>query len=147
MPPAKPDEILDSDDEDDISTEGSYTLVTLGVPDGDIQSESDLSDPRVSRIGGKAVRQFLLLCNYIDQYMISKGICQRCPTRVFLFAMQDMFQRYGADRTTMVPHRRQPYGPCHSRVGLFSCRMSTEEWLVWLALFLMGMNSELTYRS
>ncbi|KZS94501.1 hypothetical protein SISNIDRAFT_453428 [Sistotremastrum niveocremeum HHB9708] len=53
MPPAKHEEIFDSDDDEDLSPEGSYTSVTLGVPDGDVESETELRDPRVSRIGGK----------------------------------------------------------------------------------------------
>lgn len=76
MPPAKHEEIFDSDDDEDLSPEGSYTSVTLGVPDGDVESETELRDPRVSRIGGKPVRHFSSFCNYIDQCIIFEGI--RC---------------------------------------------------------------------
>ncbi len=52
MPPPVEDDWSDSDDDvlDEIETS-----VTLGVPDGQIISQTDLSDAAVSRLGGLPV--------------------------------------------------------------------------------------------
>lgn len=49
---APKDDWSDSDDED-LSEE--ETSVHLGVPDGSLDSSSDILDPAVSRIGGRPV--------------------------------------------------------------------------------------------
>jgi pre-rRNA-processing protein TSR4 len=53
MPPRVEDDWSDSDDDGSVSE--VETSVLLGVPDGDIQDTSDLSDPSVSHIGGLPV--------------------------------------------------------------------------------------------
>lgn len=54
MPSAEVDDTWsDSDEELEADIE---TSVQLGIPDGPLQSTSDISDPTVSRIGGHPVR-------------------------------------------------------------------------------------------
>ena len=58
MPPS----ILD--DSDDDALEDFETSVLLGVPDGPIESATDLCDAAVSRIGGHPVRYVLVSLLY-----------------------------------------------------------------------------------
>ena len=53
MPPRLEDDWSDSEDDESVSE--IETSVLLGIPDGEIQDLSDLSDPSVSRIGGLPV--------------------------------------------------------------------------------------------
>ena len=54
MPPSTHQTWSDSDEEDDVPQ--VETSVLLGIPDGAIESPSDLKDAAVSRIGGLPVR-------------------------------------------------------------------------------------------
>ena len=53
MAPSTRQDWSDEEDEEDIRTE---TSVFLGIPDGPVESVSDLKDAAVSRIGGLPVR-------------------------------------------------------------------------------------------
>jgi pre-rRNA-processing protein TSR4 len=53
MAPHNEDDWSDSDDDEVL---GTVTAVQLGIPDGALDSETDLRDAAVSRIGGLPVR-------------------------------------------------------------------------------------------
>ena len=67
VPAKSVDDWSDSEEEDERSD--VETSVLLGIPDGEIEKQEDISDAAVSRIGGHPVRLFIyyMLCT-IDIY-------------------------------------------------------------------------------
>ena len=59
MPPRDEDDWSDDDDDEVLDT---VTSVQLGVPDGALDSQTDLRDAAVSRIGGLPVRASRAAC-------------------------------------------------------------------------------------
>lgn len=133
MPVSTEDDWSDSDDE--IGT-GMETDVLLGVPDGRMETESDIKDATVSRIGGLPVGALSLVwCTndvsmQILLYPPFQGVSAFTGTPIFVFPVQGLLGSYGASRAGVVPVRRQPYGPCAVCLGLRSFHLSETGWKV-----------------
>lgn len=74
MAPEYEEDWSDSDDDELLDT---VTAVQLGVPDGSLDSETDLRDAAVSRIGGLPVRASCYACiEHLLKYILSL-LCHR----------------------------------------------------------------------
>lgn len=74
MAPEYEDDWSDSDEEQGLDT---VTSVQLGVPDGPLESEADLCDAAVSRIGGLPVRASRRACMESLLNISSSLVCPR----------------------------------------------------------------------
>jgi len=111
MPSIVDDDWSDSDDEIGAEVE---TAVLLGVPDGVMETETDIKDAAVSRIGGHPVRACLFdhvrsacQCSLLDFF---QGNTAFEGTAILLISMQDLFVPHGIACTSVVPSRGQSYG-------------------------------------
>lgn len=93
MPVTTEDDWSDSDEE--IST-GTETNVLLGVPDGSVETDADIEDVAVSRIGGIPVRALSLIhCTnnmsmQIELYFVFQGVLAFARTTLSLFSVQGL---------------------------------------------------------
>jgi hypothetical protein len=111
MPSAVDDDWSDSDDEIGSEVE---TAVLLGIPDGVVETETDIKDAAVSRIGGHPVRACLFdhvrstcQCSLLHFF---QGNAAFERTTILFISMQDLFVPYGTTSTSLVPSRGQSYG-------------------------------------
>ena len=74
MAPEYEDDWSDSDDDELLDT---VTEVQLGVPDGTLDSETDLRDAAVSRIGGLPVRASRRACIEPSLNISLSRVCPR----------------------------------------------------------------------
>ena len=77
MAPKYEEEWSDSDDEEIAMGSDAETSVQLGIPDGPLDSASDILDAAVSRIGGHPVRYIPRLCVRCRS-LISNTILRAC---------------------------------------------------------------------
>ena len=138
MPISTEDDWSDSD-EDIVA--GMETDVLLGVPDGSVETDADIKDAAVSRIGGLPVRA-LSLVQYtnnvsmqINLYSPFQGFLAFIRTPLFLFPMQGLLESYGAPPAGVVSVREQSHGPCLVCLGLRSFHLSKTGWKVCMIWF------------
>jgi hypothetical protein len=107
MPSAVEDDWSDSDEEIGSEVE---TAVLLGVPDGAMESETDIKDAAVSRIGGRPVRACLFdhvrsicQCSLLDFF---QGIAAFERTIVLFITVQELLPPHGITCPCLVSSRR-----------------------------------------
>ena len=99
MPVSTEDDWSDSDEE---IGAGMETNILLGVPEGRVETDADIKDAAVSRIGGLPVRALSLSivrttcrCGF-NWYPVFQGVLTFAGTPIFLFPMQGLLRSYGA---------------------------------------------------
>ena len=133
MPISAEDDWSESDE--DIGA-GMETDVLLGVPDGSVETDADIKDAAVSRIGGLPVRALSLVqCTnnmsmQIHLYLAFQGVFAFTRNPHFLFPMQGLLGSYGASPAGVVSVRRESHGPCFVCLGLRSLHLSKTGWKV-----------------
>jgi hypothetical protein len=109
-----------SDSDEERHHSGAETNVLLGIPDGKIESEGDLIDAAVSRIGGLPVRAYhVLSINILTFYHATKkGTASDKRAFIHIVFLQILFPTNGTACSVVVPLRRQPDGPSIICLGM-----------------------------
>ena len=124
-----------SDDDDDMGAAMEMDVL-LGVPDGSVETNADIKDAAVSRIGGLPVRALSLVqCTnnvsmQIYLYLAFQGVLAFARSPLFLFPVQGLLGSYGASPAGVVSFRRESHGPCVVCLGLRSLHLSKTGWKV-----------------
>lgn len=106
MPASIEDDWSDSDE--DVGA-GVETDVLLGVPDGSVETDADIKDAAVSRIGGLPVRALSLVqCTnnvsmQINLYLVFQGVFAFTRTSLSLLPVQGLLGSHGAPPAGVVP--------------------------------------------